>query len=41
MYATEIAEAYRKVKKADFSFTATSKPYFQYPNGVYLFMIYR
>lgn len=40
MYATEIAEAYRKVKKADFSFTATSKPYFQYPNGVYLFMIY-
>lgn len=41
MYAAEIAAAYRKVKKADFTVTPTGKPYFQYPNGVYLFLIYR
>lgn len=40
MYASEIAVAYGRLKDADFSVTATQKPYFRYPNGVYLFLMY-
>lgn len=40
MYASEIAEAYRQIKDADFSITNSTRPYFQYPNGVYMFLIY-
>lgn len=40
MYAAEIAEAYGYIKNADFEVTANNRPYFQYPNGVYLFLFY-
>ena len=39
MYEAEIAEAYSKLRSPDFS--AASKPYYQYPNGVYLFLMYK
>ncbi|MBD5131842.1 MAG: hypothetical protein HDT28_04530 [Clostridiales bacterium] len=41
MYATEIRAAYDKVKNAEFKIDGNSLPYFRYPNGVYLFLIYR
>ncbi len=41
MYAREIAAAYGKLKNADFSVTSSQKPYFQAPNGVYLFLMYK
>ena len=40
MYEAEIAEAYGKLKNPDFVISSTQKPYFQYPNGVYLFLMY-
>lgn len=40
MYATEIASAYGCVDNCSFSFASGNKPYFRYPNGVYLFLIY-
>ncbi len=40
MYADEIEEAYKLLKSPDFSITPTQRPYFQYPNGVYLFLMY-
>ena len=41
MYEAEIAEAYGKLKNPDFVLNSTQKPYFQYPNGVYLFLMYQ
>lgn len=41
VYEAEIRAAYRKLKSPDFDFTATQKPYFRYPNGVYVFLMYR
>lgn len=41
MYLSEIAEAYKKVKTPGFEISKRSKPYFEYPNGVYLFLVYR
>lgn len=40
MYVSEIAEAYSYIKKSDFEVNEKSRPYFQYPNGVYLFLFY-
>jgi len=40
VYADEIAAAYSRLKNSDFSVTSKQKPYFQYPNGVYLFLMY-
>lgn len=40
MYKAEIEEAYSHLKNADFDITASQRPYFQYPNGVYLFLMY-
>ena len=40
MYADEIEKAYKLLKSPDFSITPTQRPYFQYPNGVYLFLMY-
>ena len=40
MYEDEIAEAYGKLKSPNFVLSETQKPYFQYPNGVYLFLMY-
>ncbi len=40
MYADEIEQAYKLLKSPDFSVTPTQRPYFQYPNGVYLFLMY-
>ena len=40
MYREEIAAAYSRLKNPDFEPTATQTPYFQYPNGVYLFLMY-
>lgn len=41
MYTTEIAEAYSKVKNPGFDLSGSTKPYFRFPNGVYLFLIYK
>lgn len=41
LYVDAIKAAYEKIKSPDFTFSATQKPYFQYPNGVYLFLIYK
>ena len=41
MYASEIATAYGKIKSPDFVVGGGVKPYFQFPNGVYLFLIYK
>ena len=41
MYSSEIATAYDKVKNSDFALGNGIKPYFQFPNGVYLFLIYK
>lgn len=41
MYEGEIAAAYSKVKNCSFSLASGTKPYFRYPNGVYLFLIYK
>lgn len=41
MYTAEIAEAYARLKDATFSMTSTQRPYFQYPNGVYVFLLYK
>lgn len=40
MYESEIKEAYSRVPDADFKADG-QKPYFQAPNGVYLFLIYK
>lgn len=39
-YTAEIAAAYSLIKNSDYN-TSSSLPYFRYPNGVYLFLIYR
>ena len=41
MYKTEIAEAYKKLKFADFDMSQDNPPYFRYPNGVYVFLMYK
>lgn len=41
MYVDEIAAAYGKADDADFVFSIDNKPYFRYPNGVYVFLIYK
>lgn len=41
MYKAEIKRAYDKVDDVSFKFTESSKPYFRYPNGVYVFLIYK
>lgn len=41
MYRAEIAEAYSKVKNVGFDISSGSNPYFRFPNGVYLFLIYK
>lgn len=41
VYEAEIRSAYNKLKNPDFMFTDTQKPYFRYPNGVYIFLMYR
>lgn len=41
MYEREIRRAYSLVDNPDFAFGSGVKPYFRYPNGVYLFLIYR
>lgn len=40
MYVSEINTAYTRVFDADFT-TASQRPYFQSPDGVYLFLIYK
>ncbi len=42
-YATQIAEAYKKVSDADFRMDADTAtyPYYRYPNGVFVFLIYK
>ena len=41
MYAAEIKEAYSHVDNVGFDISGGSIPYFRYPNGVYLFLIYK
>ena len=41
MYKDEIKKAYAKVDDVGFDMTGASAPYFRYPNGVYLFLIYK
>ncbi|MDE6401367.1 MAG: hypothetical protein K2L54_02010, partial [Clostridiales bacterium] len=41
LYASEIAAAYGRADDADFVFSDAKKPYFRYPNGVYVFLIYK
>lgn len=41
MYAAEIAAAYKKTGDSDFVFSVDKKPYFRYPNGVYVLLIYK
>lgn len=41
MYRAEIAEAYKKLKFADFDMSQSNPPYFRYPNGVYVFLMYK
>lgn len=42
-YVTQIAAAYKKVNDADFAMDAANKvyPYQRYPNGVFVFLIYK
>ncbi len=40
MYFDEIKEAYSKLKSSSFVISENQRPYFQYPNGVYLFLMY-
>ena len=41
MYTAEIKEAYGKVKNVGFDLSGDNIPYFRFPNGVYLFLIYK
>lgn len=41
MYRDEICKAYEKADDADFNFSSGTIPYFRFPNGVYLFLIYK
>ncbi|MDE6029213.1 MAG: hypothetical protein K2F90_02690 [Clostridiales bacterium] len=41
MYVTEISKAYKKVSNADFNISGGEMPCFRFPNGVYLFLIYK
>lgn len=41
MYRDEIRKAYEKVDNAGFDFSSGTIPYFRYPNGVYMFLIYK
>lgn len=41
MYKAEIDEAYSQLKNPDFALTEAQRPYFHYPNGVYLFLMYK
>ncbi len=40
IYKDEIKEAYTRLNDPDFKFSDKSVPYFRYPNGVYLFLMY-
>lgn len=41
MYKAEIDEAYAHLKNPDFALNESQRPYFHYPNGVYLFLMYK
>ncbi|MDE6293360.1 MAG: hypothetical protein K2L88_01910 [Clostridiales bacterium] len=41
MYRNEILAAYQKVDNVGFKLTDGNSPYFRFPNGVYLFLIYK
>ena len=41
MYTAEIKQAYGKVKNVGFDLSGGNIPYFRFPNGVYLFLIYK
>ncbi|MDE6618554.1 MAG: hypothetical protein K2K13_05985 [Clostridiales bacterium] len=41
MYVTEIGKAYKNVDNAGFNISGGAIPYFRFPNGVYLFLIYK
>lgn len=41
MYRDEIRKAYENVDNAGFDFSSGTIPYFRFPNGVYLFLIYK
>lgn len=41
MYRQEIRAAYSKVDNVGFKITDDNSPYFRFPNGVYLFLIYK
>lgn len=41
MYATDIAAAYAEIGGGDFWSADGNAPYFRYPNGVYLFLLYK
>ena len=41
MYVTEISKAYKNVDNAGFNVSGGEMPYFRFPNGVYLFLIYK
>lgn len=41
MYHNEILAAYKKVDNVGFKLTDGNSPYFRFPNGVYLFLIYK
>ena len=41
MYGSEISKAYEKVDNVGFNMSSGAVPYFRFPNGVYLFLIYK
>ena len=41
MYRDEIRKAYEKVDNVGFNMSSGTIPYFRFPNGVYLFLIYK
>lgn len=41
MYSAEIRAAYKKVDDVGFDINGRALPYFRFPNGVYLFLIYK
>lgn len=41
MYRDEIRKAYAKVDDVDFNMSSGTIPYFRFPNGVYMFLIYK
>ncbi len=41
MYTDDIAAAYAQLDDPGFDFSTYAKPYFRFPNGVYLFLMYK